>query len=295
MVYKSITSIFFLLPILLSSCFSYKSQIRQFTITDIELVLVDEREIEFSLSNIGVIDITQLANKETIDNLDLKVARIVDDKKPYSIVLLDKNGNGKHNDFNIDLLAFAPNQWSNLNGERFQRLNFFPLNKYQSFFIYDHFETINHFEDNNLETSISEPSTNFFTFPYIIPTLKRATVFDKNLEFTSLLNQGKFIFFEFWGTWCKPCVAQIPDLKKIHENHSDKIFIIGISSRDSKDKLNKFITKYEMNWPQIMLDDEIDKYFGEVLLYPTGFLFDSNGKLIGYGLDAKDILNILNK
>lgn len=295
MVCNSTSTLFFLFIILLSSCFSDKSQNRELAISDIELILIDEQEIEVSLSNIGVIDITQLSNKKIIDNLNLKVARVIDDKKPYSIILLDKNGNGKHNDFNVDLFAFAPNQWSNLNGERFQILNFFPLIKNQPLLIYDHYEIISQFEDSTIKTLISDPTIDFLTFPYIMPSLKRVTVMDEQLEFKSLLKQGKFIFFEFWGTWCKPCIAQIPDLKTIQKNHSDKISIVGISSRDSKDKLHKFTTKYEMNWPQIIMDDEIDKYFGEVHLFPTGFLFDSNGRLIGYGLKAKDILTVLNK
>ena len=128
-----------------------------------------------------------------------------------------------------------------------------------------------------------------------MPSLTRTTIKDESLKFQSLLEKDKFILFEFWGTWCKPCVKQIPDLEKLQQDHSDKLSIIGICHRDGSDKLKKFIVKNEMNWPQILMDEELTQYFGEVPLLPLGVLFDEKGRLIGYGIEPKDILKVLNK
>lgn len=40
---------------------------------------------------------------------------------------------------------------------------------------------------------------------------------------------GKVVLLEFWGYWCGPCVASMPDLFKIHDEFKDKgVVIVGI-------------------------------------------------------------------
>src|SRR5690606_4121574 len=34
--------------------------------------------------------------------------------------------------------------------------------------------------------------------------------------------KGKFIYIDFWATWCKPCIKEIPDLVKLEKEYHDK-------------------------------------------------------------------------
>ncbi len=269
---------------------------KNFTMQEIELKLRHENEIDMKLSNIGVIDITALSNNNILANLNLKVAmNDVNENELVSIILLDKNGNGLHDDFNIDLFAFAPYKWSKLSGQRFNRLNFYPLKKNQSIFVYGQFETIITVTENMVITSPSSPTDDFITFPYTLPTISKKTIYEKELNFGELIKNKKLIFIEFWGTWCKPCVKQIPDIKKLHKNYSKQIVIVGISSNDKKERLKEVVTLLDMPWPQIQMDEEVSKSFGEVTMFPLGILFDQYGKLISYGIKPKDIIKVLSK
>jgi thiol-disulfide isomerase/thioredoxin len=41
--------------------------------------------------------------------------------------------------------------------------------------------------------------------------------------------RGKVVLLDFWGTWCGPCVAEIPELINLHEKYHNKgLFVIGI-------------------------------------------------------------------
>ena len=43
--------------------------------------------------------------------------------------------------------------------------------------------------------------------------------------------KGKVILVDFWATWCVPCVAELPNVKKMQEKYHDKgLEIVGISS-----------------------------------------------------------------
>jgi thiol-disulfide isomerase/thioredoxin len=58
--------------------------------------------------------------------------------------------------------------------------------------------------------------------------------------------RGKIVLLDFWGTWCGPCIAAIPELTELHEKYSDKgLVIIGIhdDSMDSVKDLEKELEK----------------------------------------------------
>ena len=63
--------------------------------------------------------------------------------------------------------------------------------------------------------------------------------------------KGKVVLIDFWATWCGPCVAELPNVKKTYAKYHEKGFeIVGISLDQSKDKLTDFVKENEMPWPQ---------------------------------------------
>jgi len=55
--------------------------------------------------------------------------------------------------------------------------------------------------------------------------------------------KGKVYVVEFWATWCGPCVAAIPHLSKMQDEHEDVTFIgMNIFERDPE-KARAFVKK----------------------------------------------------
>jgi thiol-disulfide isomerase/thioredoxin len=115
---------------------------------------------------------------------------------------------------------------------------------------------------------------------------------------TQITNFDYYII-DFWGSWCKPCIANIPILKNKFEYYiGKKVLLISIAYEVKKDTLDltSIIAKYKMNWPQALVFKQpdtrtiVDKNY--VSEFPTYFLLDKTYKIIfrGTGNDGFDEL-----
>jgi thiol-disulfide isomerase/thioredoxin len=63
----------------------------------------------------------------------------------------------------------------------------------------------------------------------------------------------------FWATWCKPCVAELPEFEKLHIDYSSKKVKVILVSMDFKEslteKLKPFIKKNKYTCEIVLLDE----------------------------------------
>lgn len=118
-------------------------------------------------------------------------------------------------------------------------------------------------------------------------------------EFDSFGLRGNYVLLDFWGTWCGPCVALIPELRGINEEYKEKPFrlvSVAIEKVYNQEKLEKFIDKYQMPWVNLALpfDTEgkelINKFRFQA--FPTSILIGPNGNVIYRGSGESAIVDI---
>ena len=94
--------------------------------------------------------------------------------------------------------------------------------------------------------------------------------------------EGSYILVNFWATWCKPCVNEIPSLNNLNENFSsnDDFQVVAINIGQNKDVVENFLKSIDKVGFLILLDEEISLSDWNVQAIPTTFLLNKKGKII---------------
>ena len=98
--------------------------------------------------------------------------------------------------------------------------------------------------------------------------------------------KGKYVYLDIWATWCGPCIAEIPSLKKIEKKyHNKNIEFVSISVDRMKDhdKWKKLIIDKELKGIQLFADNNWGSEFIQEYLIkgiPRFILIDPQGNII---------------
>ena len=128
----------------------------------------------------------------------------------------------------------------------------------------------------------------------------------KDLEgktFNSEAIPSKYLLIDFWGSWCVPCRASHPELKKIYDQYKPiglEILGIAYESGSAENQMNswkKAIQEDKIDWINVLNSSEnnLVKKFG-VTSFPTKILVDQAGNIIyRSGQSKENLSNILQE
>lgn len=112
------------------------------------------------------------------------------------------------------------------------------------------------------------------------------------------VGKTKYVFLDFWASWCSPCVADVPYLKKVYDKYKVKgLEIISISLDTSIESWKKTIQRVDAPWihlSNLKGYSELTKAYG-VNMIPMAFLLDENGTIIEVNLRGESLGVVLDQ
>ncbi|MEX0986387.1 MAG: TlpA disulfide reductase family protein [Bacteroidales bacterium] len=98
--------------------------------------------------------------------------------------------------------------------------------------------------------------------------------------------QGEVIFLNYWGTYCPPCIAEMPEIQNIYDDYGDRVKFVLVSA-ESREKVVNFLSSRDYNLPV---------YFGgrnmpeplAIRSLPTTFIIARDGRIVLKKVGAAD-------
>lgn len=100
--------------------------------------------------------------------------------------------------------------------------------------------------------------------------------------------QGKVIFLNYWFSRCGPCRDEMPAMELLWQIFQDDDFVIlAVNVREGKGEVSSFVENNGYTFP-VLLDlwGKVGNMYS-TRAYPTTFLIDREGKVVGKAVGAR--------
>ncbi|MCF8018110.1 MAG: redoxin domain-containing protein [Vallitaleaceae bacterium] len=109
--------------------------------------------------------------------------------------------------------------------------------------------------------------------------------------------RGKIVFLNFWTTWCKYCLEEMPDFQEAYEKYGDdlQILLVNVTTDENTDRAGviDWYEQFDYTMPMVLDEDgDVTSQF-TIPGYPTTYFIDRDGSVIAYypGLMSTELID----
>ena len=115
------------------------------------------------------------------------------------------------------------------------------------------------------------------------PEFSAKTVSGEDIS-SDVFKESKLTVVNVWGSWCGPCVQEIPELQKLYESMKDKdVNVIGLAqdAGTDLDAVKEIIDKNKVTYENIVREGATEDFVMSIMAFPTTFFVDSDRNIVG--------------
>ena len=103
--------------------------------------------------------------------------------------------------------------------------------------------------------------------------------------------RGKPVLLDFWATWCKFCIENLPKLAELAKEAAPKgLVLLSVDEDSDEQKATDFLAEHHYTWPNTHDDFSILDVFNRGGI-PLAVLIDAQGTIVYYGSGEDDGLS----
>lgn len=93
--------------------------------------------------------------------------------------------------------------------------------------------------------------------------------------------KGKWVFINYWASWCQPCLDEISELNHFYEDnkaHNVAVFAINYDSMPQSVQRRQ-ARQFDIRYPSLKHISATDLNLGNITAVPVTFVFNPQGEL----------------
>ena len=121
-----------------------------------------------------------------------------------------------------------------------------------------------------------------------------------NAPFDLQQYRGKVVLVDFWATWCKPCMEEMPNIRRNYDKYHDRGFeVVAVSIDRDLQALQKYVLSETPPWTVVVDKHPQNKtpmsaYYA-ITDIPTTFLIGPDGKVLMFNCHGQRLSRELER
>lgn len=88
------------------------------------------------------------------------------------------------------------------------------------------------------------------------------------------------VVVNFFGSWCQPCLEEMPDFETVHQESGDQVTFIGLAENDTPDKALDTVARTGVTYPTFTDATGAALSYFQGLAMPTTVFIGADGEVL---------------